>query len=251
MGSAVRIGSQQNRIQRSGYPEAMKPKQGTPSWISGGFLGKGYTLQESLERSESPSVWPCTKRKLCPHPPHHRTRGTWCGRRARPLALPSVVPTLLSPQGLTDPPGPPGKPCPSPRAPGSVLEDPSLPPPHSWEHRGLPWGGGGRANRPRKTSPTFSPASCCSGRTSPRAPAGPPGPERTRKCGKEPKGPRERARLAAGLGASLSVARSGPRDSPFSTRRWDSEPQTFQGRDSGEDRPSMAPRPLPEFLPPA
>ena len=47
----------------------------------------------------------------------YRTRGTWCGRSARPLALPSVVPTLLSPQGLTDPPGPPGKPCPSPRAP--------------------------------------------------------------------------------------------------------------------------------------
>ena len=30
MGSAVRIGSQQNRIQSSGYPEAMKPKQGNP-----------------------------------------------------------------------------------------------------------------------------------------------------------------------------------------------------------------------------
>ena len=30
---------------------------------------------------------------------------------------------------------------------------------------------------------------------------------------------------------------------------YDSEPQTFQGRDSRDDGPSMAPRPLPEFLP--
>ena len=98
---------------------------------------------------------------------------------------------------------PPGKPSPSPRAPGSVLEGPSLLLPHSREHRGLPWGGGGRANRPRKTSPTFSPASCCSGRTSLRAPAGPPWPERTRKCRKEPKGPREGAGVAAGPGLPL------------------------------------------------
>ena len=70
---------------------------------------------------------------------------------------------------------------------------------------------------------------------------------------KGPRGLLPARRLGAqpGLGASLSIARSGPRDSPLSTRRWDSEPQTFQGRDSGEDRPSMAPRPLPEFLPPA
>ena len=37
-------------------------------------------------------------------------------------------------------------------APGSVLEGPSLPPPHSQEHRDLTWGRGGRVNRSRKTS---------------------------------------------------------------------------------------------------
>lgn len=119
----VRIGSQQNRIQSSGYPEAVKPKQGTPSWISGGFLGKGYTLQESLERSKSPSGWSCTKRRLYPQstPPQDQGHLAWPPRWAPGSAL--SVPYTLSPQGLTDLPGPPGKPSPSPRA----------------RHRGLCW----------------------------------------------------------------------------------------------------------------
>lgn len=197
----------------------MKPKQGTPPWISGGFLGKGYTLQESSGK-KSPAGWHCTKGKVYPqptppHPPPPEDQG--------PLAPPSAFPTLLSSQGLTDPPGPQRSPLPPP-GPGTGVSagGTSLPLPHSWEHGDQTWGRGGRANRSKKTSPTFSPASCWSGRTSPRAPAGPPWPERKRKCRKDHKGSQERAELPAGLGASLSIARSGPCDSSLSTRRWDS-----------------------------
>ena len=189
----------------------MKPKQGTPSWISGGFLGKGYTLQESSGK-KSPAGWHCTKGKVCPL---QRTRGPW----RRPQRSLHSCPLRASQTR----PGPQGSPLPPP-GPGTGVcaGGASLPLPHSRELRDQTRGGGGRANRSKKTSPPFSPASCWSGRTSPRAPADPPWLERTRKCRKEHRGSRERAELPAGLGASLSIARSGPCDSPLSTQRWDS-----------------------------
>ena len=191
----------------------MKPKQGTPSWISGGFLGKGCTLQESSGK-ESPAGWHCTKGKVYAPP----TPGG-PGAPGATLSVP-YTPVLSV---LTDPPRAPGEPSPSPRARHRGLCWRRLPAAASLPGAQRPDLGWGRPGEQIQEDLTpFSPASCWSGRTSPRAPAGPPWPERTRKCRKEHKGSRERAELPAGLGASLSIARSGPCDGPLSTQRWDS-----------------------------
>ena len=205
--------------------DIQRPKQGTPSWISGGFLGKGYTLQESLERSKSPSAWSCTKRKLYPQPTPPRTRGTWRGHRAGPLALPSAFPTLCLLRASQTCLGPQGSPLPPPGPSTGVCAGGPLPAATSLPGAQRSDLGSGRQGEQIQED---------------QPPAGQEGPHRgplqvhlgrkkNRKCGKEPWGPRERAGLAAGLGASLSFSRSGPCAGPLSTRRWDSVAPDFPG----------------------
>lgn len=101
----------------------MKPKQGTPSWISGGFLGKGYTLQGSSGK-KSPAGWHCTKGKVYPQTrPPPPLRGP--GAPGAALSVP-YTPVLSGPHR---PARPPGKPSPSPRAgTGVCAGGASLPP---------------------------------------------------------------------------------------------------------------------------